>query len=394
MAPSVDRRCPAHCTLAQSRERAVAPGVRTGVASIAAAPGGDRCERASENDRLRSLGTHRPKRVDVWHPTSALARSACIDSRASQCMAPSIDRPCPPHCTLAQSRERAVAPAISRGGIDRRRSGRRSMANVQARTIASARRTALSLRAASVQWHPACERGWHRSPPLWAEIDDERASANDRLCPPHCTLAQSRERAVAPCVRTGVASIAAALGGDRWRTCKRERSPLPVALHSRSEPRACSGTLIGAGWHRSPPLWAEIDGERASANDRLCPSHCTLAQSRERAVAPSLARGGLDRRRSGRRSMRTCERRSRVATRPKRQRGRAPWPARHTSPAFGPTQAGEAGRCVAPSLNRACSSHCPFTQSRGPHSPHFNGVEPGPDTEHLPIIALGPRGWG
>ncbi len=116
------------------------------------------------------------------------------------------------------------------------------MANVQARARALALRTALSLRAASVQWHPAQMR---------------------------------------------VASIAAALGGDRWRACKYEREPLPSALHSRSKQRACSGTLRRCGWHRSPPLRAEIDGERASASESPCPLHCTLAQSSERAVAPS-----------------------------------------------------------------------------------------------------------
>ncbi len=233
--------CPSHCTLAQSRERAVAPtrdgwhrspplgrrsmqtssgndrlrslgthrpkrvdvaptsavALRTalslraasvqwhphwrGVASIAAAPGGDRCERASEYDRLRSLGTHRPKRVDVWHPTSALARSACIDSRASQCMAPSIDRRCPPHCTLAQSREREVAPTFAMGGIDRRRSGRRSMQ--------------------TCKWERPPSFARHTSPafvPTQAGEAGRCVAPDVRRCPPHCTLAQSRERAVAP----------------------------------------------------------------------------------------------------------------------------------------------------------------------------------------------------
>ncbi len=87
---------------------------RTGVASIAAAPGGDRCERASENDRLGPLDTHRPpsfqlrpgKRVDVWHPTSAVARRTALSLRAASVQ---------------------WHPFQNGGGIDRRRSGRRSM---------------------------------------------------------------------------------------------------------------------------------------------------------------------------------------------------------------------------------------------------------------------------
>ncbi len=140
------------------------------------------------------------------------------------------------------------------GAIDRRRSGRRSMRCVQVRARVLAVRTALSPRAASVQWHPfdSQSRGCHRSPPLRAEIDDERASASESLCHP--------------------------------------------ALHSRPERRACSGTLLiydrtppllFGGCHRSPPLWAEIDDGRASASESPCRSHCTLAQSGERAVAPS-----------------------------------------------------------------------------------------------------------
>lgn len=43
---------------------------------------------------------------------------------------------------------------VGAGGIDRRRLWRRSMARVQVRTVTLARRTALSPRAVSVQWHP------------------------------------------------------------------------------------------------------------------------------------------------------------------------------------------------------------------------------------------------
>ncbi len=213
-----DHLCPPHCTLAQSSERAVA---RT------FAMGGI--------DRRRSGRRSMASVQGPPHRTSIPAPRASAD-----------DRHCPPHCTLAQSSERAVAPTFAMGGIDRRRLGRRSMRacrgrrigpqyqpHAPARTIAIARRTALSLRAASVQWHPLSR---------W------------------------------------VASIAAALGGDRCGradatasdlntspTRQRGRSPLPAALHSRSEQRACSGTHFRDGWHRSPPLWAEIDGERAGA---------------------------------------------------------------------------------------------------------------------------------
>ncbi len=178
-----------------------------------------------------------------------------------------VARRCPPHCTLAQRSERAVAPVISRGGIDRRRSGRRSMAGAQARTIALARRTALSPKAASVQWHPLNSQPHTLAPRTALSLN----AASVQWHP------SSR----------GVASIAAAPGGDRWRVCRGARSPLPLALHSRSTQRACSGTHFCDGWHRSPPLWAEIDGEGAGVNDRPCPPHCTLAQSGERAVAPT-----------------------------------------------------------------------------------------------------------
>ncbi len=221
------------------------------------------------------------------------------------------DHPCPPHCTLTQSSERAVAPAIARGGIDRRRSGRRSMRTCKGErfSLPFALHSRSKPRACSGTRHRA---GWHRSPPLWAEIDGERARASDFPCPSHCTLAQISERAVAPAISRG--GIDRRRSGRRsMRTCKRERSPLPAALHSRSKQRACSGTRHLAGWHRSPPLWAEIDGERARASDFPCPPHCTLTQSSERAVAPAISRGGIDRRRSGRRSMANVQART-IAT--------------------------------------------------------------------------------
>ncbi len=84
---------------------------------------------AGEDERLGPLDTHRPpsiqlrpgKRVDVWHPTSALARAACIDPKAGQCMAPPLvigSRHGAPHFARghalplwAKHGGRAVAPA-------------------------------------------------------------------------------------------------------------------------------------------------------------------------------------------------------------------------------------------------------------------------------------------
>ncbi len=180
---------PSHCTLAQSRERAVAPRL------IHNCAGGI--------DRRRS-GRRSMTSVQARATTPAPSHCTLAQSRER---ASTGESPCRLHCTLAQSRERAVAPSFFKaahlcrsalhsraepracggtllihncaGGIDRRRFGRRSMTSAQARARALAGCTALSLRAASVQWHPRSAQ--------------PRPSAVR-----HCPLAQSRERAVGP----------------------------------------------------------------------------------------------------------------------------------------------------------------------------------------------------
>ncbi len=263
-------------------------------------------------------------------------------------------------------------------------------ANVQPRSSSPARRTALSLRAASVQWRPLSRGGIDRRrlgrrsmrtcnrarPPLpaalhspWCRVASiaaalggdrcERATALVLPCPPHCTLAQSSERAVAPALagwhrspppwaeidanvqprsssparRTALSLVQGGIdrrrsGRRSMRTCNRARPPLPAALHSRSEQRACSGarsrgvasiaaalggdrceratalvlpcpphcTLLGAGWHRSPPLWAEIDANVQPRSSS--PARRTALSLRAASVQwRPLSRGGIDRRR-------------------------------------------------------------------------------------------------
>ncbi len=241
------------------------------------------------------------------------------------------------HCTLAQSSERAVAPFFSRGGIDRRRLGRRSMRTCKRERMPQpfALHSRSEPRACSGTLLLA---GWHRSPPPWAEIDANvqapphrtsipapRASADDRPCQ-FALHSRSKPRACSgTLLRAGWhrspplwAEIDARVQAPPHRTsipaprASADDRPCQFALHSRSKQRACSGTLLLAGWHRSPPLWAEIDARVQVRTTALASSHCTLAQSSERAVAPFFSRGGIDRRRPGRRSMRTC-RRARIA---------------------------------------------------------------------------------
>ncbi len=165
------RRAPLPFALHSRSERRACSGThfRTGVASIAAAPGGDRCERASENDRLGPLDTHRPpsfqlrpgKRVDVWHPTSAVALRTALSLRAASVQwhphwrgvasiaaAPGGDR-----CERASENDRLGPLDTHRPPSFQLRPGKR--VDVWHPTSAVALRTALSLRAASVQWHPA-----------------------------------------------------------------------------------------------------------------------------------------------------------------------------------------------------------------------------------------------
>ncbi len=137
------------------------------VASIAAALGGDRWRACRGVRSSLPLDTHRPKRVDVWHPRVG-------------------------HGCHTASRQRAVCE--------------RARANVP-----PCPRTALSLKAASVQWHPSSR---------------------------------------------GVASIAAALGGDRWRVCRRERSPLPAAPQRTGNNGSAQGVVSlmqSSGRRRSGP---------------------------------------------------------------------------------------------------------------------------------------------
>ncbi len=271
-----------HCTLAQSSERAVAPARERGVRA---------CKHARSPLPLRTALSLRAASVQ-WHPR---ASGGDIDRRCSgrrSMRACKHARSPLPLRTALSLRAASVQwhPARERGGIDRRRSGRRSMRACKHARSPLPLCTALSLRAASVQWHPARERGWHRSPLLWAEIDAGVRARASALASSHCTLAQSSERAVARRARAGVASIAAALGGDRCaRACARV-CPCQFALHSRSEQRACSGTPRASGGgidrRRSGRGMAGVRA-RPSA---LATSHCTLAQGSERAVAPARER--------------------------------------------------------------------------------------------------------
>ncbi len=67
-----------------------------------------------------------------------------------------------------------------------------------------------------------------------------------------------------------------------------ESNPLPYGPDGCPVPGgALPHQTYRCGWHRSPPLRAEIDDDCARASENPCRLHCTLAQSRERAVAPS-----------------------------------------------------------------------------------------------------------
>ncbi len=182
--------------------------------------------RASEDECPCPLGTHRPKRVDVWHPTIAPARRTALSPRAASVQWHPLSGRTPlPFALHSRPERRACSGTRAKGGgIDRRRSGRRSMARCKGE------RTPLPFALHSLPERRAC-----------SGIRAKGGGIDRR--------------------RSGRRSMA---------RCKGERTPLPFALHSLPERRACSGTHFRVV--------------------HPCPSHCTLAQSGERAVAPARCR--------------------------------------------------------------------------------------------------------